>query len=102
MRPVKKDTRPAILPEHVRRVRLGHGANCSSIGSVLDLLFATAAVGSVAFAAAAAAIGSAADETRAAPSDRDHGDVDGARVEPGSRETPEANTPPPKAGEETR
>ena len=39
------------------RVRLGSGANCSSIGSVLDLLFATAAVGAAVLAAAAAAAG---------------------------------------------
>ena len=31
-----------IDEENVRRVRLGHGANCSSIGSVVDTLFATA------------------------------------------------------------
>ena len=48
---------------HVRAVRLGHGANCSSIGSVLDLLFASAAVGAAVFAAAAAAL--ASDTTKA-------------------------------------
>ncbi len=41
---------------HVQRVRLGHGANCSSIGSVIDTLFATAAVGAAVFAAVAAAL----------------------------------------------
>jgi hypothetical protein len=45
-----------IEPEHVQRVRLGHGANCSSIGSVIDTLFATAAVGAAVFAAVAAAL----------------------------------------------
>ena len=42
--------------EHVRAVRAGHGANCSSIGSVVDLLFAAAAVGSALFVAVAAAL----------------------------------------------
>jgi hypothetical protein len=42
--------------EHVLRVRLGHGANCSSLGSVVDTLFATAAVGAAMFAAVVAAL----------------------------------------------
>jgi hypothetical protein len=41
---------------HVRVVRVGHGANCSSIGSVIDTLFATAAVGASVFAAVVAAM----------------------------------------------
>ena len=40
----------------VLRVREGHGANCSSIGSVVDMLFATAVVGGALFAAVAAAM----------------------------------------------
>ena len=44
------------LEEHVLRVRLGHGANCSSVGSVVDTLFATAVVGSAVFAAVVAAL----------------------------------------------
>jgi hypothetical protein len=43
-------------PRGIRSVRLGHGANCSSIGSVVDVLFATAAIGSAVFAAVAAAM----------------------------------------------
>jgi hypothetical protein len=42
--------------DHVLRVRLGHGANCSSVGSVVDTLFATAVVGAAAFAAVLAAL----------------------------------------------
>lgn len=49
-----------VQAETVRVIRLGHGANCSSIGSVLDLLFATAAVGSAVFVATAAAIAKSA------------------------------------------
>ncbi len=45
-----------IDPEQVLRVRMGHGANCSSIGSVVDTLFATAAVGAAVFAAVVAAL----------------------------------------------
>jgi hypothetical protein len=41
---------------HVRRLRSGHGANCSSIGSVIDTLFATATVGAAVFAAVLAAL----------------------------------------------
>ena len=42
--------------ENVRVIRLGHGANCSSIGSVIDTLFVTAAVGGAIFAALCAAM----------------------------------------------
>jgi hypothetical protein len=45
-----------IEPKQVRSVRLGHGANCSSLGSVVDTLFATAAVGAAVFAAVVAAL----------------------------------------------
>jgi hypothetical protein len=38
------------------KVRLGHGANCSSIGNVVDTLFASAVVGTMVFAAVAAAM----------------------------------------------
>lgn len=55
------DVRPeepfrAIDPSHVRVLRAGHGANCSSIGSVVDTLFATAVIGSALFVAVAAAL----------------------------------------------
>jgi hypothetical protein len=48
--------RRQVQPENVLRVRLGHGANCSSIGSVVDTLFATAVVGTALFAAVVAAL----------------------------------------------
>ena len=47
---------PPIDAERIRRLRIGHGANCSSIGSVVDTLFATAAVGAAVFAAVVAAL----------------------------------------------
>jgi len=42
--------------EHVLRVREGHGANCSSVGSVVDTLFLGAVAGGVVLAAIAAAM----------------------------------------------
>jgi hypothetical protein len=56
--PVLDDSRRQrdLDPGHVRRVRLGHGANCSSLGSVVDTLFATATVGVAVFAAVVAAL----------------------------------------------
>ena len=53
----REDPEASLKAEHIKVLRLGHGANCSSIGSVLDVLFATAAVGSALFVAAAAALG---------------------------------------------
>ncbi len=40
----------------IRSVRVGHGANCSSVGSVIDTLFVGAVVGGALFAAIAAAM----------------------------------------------
>jgi hypothetical protein len=45
-----------IQEEQLRAVRTGHGANCSSIGSVINTLFATATVGAAVFAAVVAAL----------------------------------------------
>jgi hypothetical protein len=45
-----------VPPEHIRAVRLGHGANCSSIGSVIDTLFVGALAAGAIFAAIAAAL----------------------------------------------
>jgi hypothetical protein len=54
------------LAEGVERVRLGHGANCSSVGSVVDTLFATAVVGAAVFAAIAAALERERDDVKVA------------------------------------
>jgi hypothetical protein len=45
-----------LRPENIRALRLGHGANCSSVGSVIDTLFLGAAVGGAIFAAVCAAM----------------------------------------------
>jgi hypothetical protein len=51
----KPDER-SVEERHVLALRVGHGANCSSIGSVVDTLFASAVVGAMVFAAAVAAM----------------------------------------------
>jgi len=51
-----------IEPEQILVARVGNGANCSSIGSVVDTLFAAAVVGTAVFAALAAAL--ATEEVR--------------------------------------
>ena len=66
------DTTDAKAPRpideaHLRSLRPGHGANCSSIGSVIDTLFATATIGAAVFAAAVAALRSEAITTVAPP-----------------------------------
>jgi hypothetical protein len=48
--------RRALTEQNVRVVRAGHGANCSSIGSVIDTLFATATMGAAVFAAVLGAL----------------------------------------------
>ena len=48
--------RSALSAGQVLRVRLGHGANCSSIGSLVDAIFAVATVGGAVFAAVVAAM----------------------------------------------
>jgi hypothetical protein len=45
-----------VASKSVRIVRLGHGANCSSIGSVVDTLFASAVIGGAVLAAVIAAM----------------------------------------------
>jgi hypothetical protein len=74
-------TRTPVDPESIRALRLGHGANCSSIGSVVDTLFLTALLGGAVFAAVVAGLArepvevvgarkeGGGDENDAAPSD---------------------------------
>ena len=54
---VRESTEPRELDvANVRAVRVGHGANCSSVGSVIDTLFLGAVVGGAVFAAVCAAM----------------------------------------------
>jgi hypothetical protein len=50
------DRNADLDPDHILKLRLGHGANCSSIGSVVDTLFATAVVGAALFASVVGAL----------------------------------------------
>jgi hypothetical protein len=52
----EESVRGEVRPENIRAVRIGHGANCSSVGSVIDTLFLGAAVGGAIFAAVCAAM----------------------------------------------
>jgi hypothetical protein len=52
----EKIEKPELCEENVRVLRLGHGANCSSVGSVIDTLFIGAALGGAIFAAVCAAM----------------------------------------------
>ena len=52
----RRSPSPQLRPEHVRAVRLGHGANCSSVGSVIDVLFVGSVVLGATFAALCAAM----------------------------------------------
>ena len=49
-------TRRDVPPECLRAVRVGHGGNCSSVGSVIDTLFLGAAAGGAMLAAICAAL----------------------------------------------
>lgn len=51
------DLRAPIDPASIRVLRPGYGANCSSIGSVVDTLFVTALLGGAMFAAVVGALG---------------------------------------------
>ncbi len=51
------EDRRARIEAGVRAIREGHGANCSSIGSVIDTIFATAVLGGAVFAAVVASLG---------------------------------------------
>jgi hypothetical protein len=57
------DQRRARIEAGVRAIREGHGANCSSIGSVIDTIFATAVLGGAVFAAVVASLGREGPET---------------------------------------
>ncbi len=53
------------IAEHVRVVREGHGANCSSIGSVIDTLFVAQVAAGAVLAAVAAALAATAPKSEA-------------------------------------
>jgi len=63
----------------IRALRPGHGANCSSIGSVVDTLFVTSLLGGALFAAVVGALGREPIEVvgDGAPPTRDDRDREG-------------------------
>ena len=79
-----------VTEENVERVREGHGANCSSIGSVIDTLFATATVGAAVFAAIAAALRSEPIRVAGGPAVA----AGGPAIEPAIEEEKPAPEPP--------
>lgn len=57
--PIVEAAPARIDPEEILTVRRGPGANCSSIGSTLDVLFLSATVAGVILVSVAAALGDA-------------------------------------------
>jgi hypothetical protein len=55
--PEEQAERRARIENGIRAIREGHGANCSSIGSVIDTIFASAVLGGTIFAAVVASLG---------------------------------------------
>ena len=67
--------REPVLPVGVLKIRAGPGANCSSIGSAVDILFAAAVAGGVVFVVASALVKLGV----ASPSKRGPGSNDGEK-----------------------
>jgi len=83
-----EDARVARIARGILAVREGHGANCSSIGSVIDTLFAAALVGGAVLAAVAAALAkedvrvAGAQETQRKASEKSATDATASDEEP--------------------
>lgn len=69
----------AALPEGVMAVRVGAGANCSSAGSAVDLLFYTSVVAGAVFVALSAAFPAKVERER---EDRGSSEEKGSTNEP--------------------
>lgn len=75
---------PAVVTaDEILVVRQGSGANCSSIGSLLDIVLLSAVAGGVVLVAAAAALGGA-PASRVPEGDRRSGEADGDDDTPAS------------------
>jgi hypothetical protein len=77
--------------ESIRVVRVGHGANCSSIGSLIDTLFATAVAGGAVLAAVVAAL--AREEVRVVGEDPGSAKNQGAAAREQTEEREPRETP---------
>lgn len=65
----------AVEPDEILIVRRGPGANCSSIGSALDVLFMTAALAGAILVGVAAALEERAPASKKDPPDREETDA---------------------------
>lgn len=61
-----EDAPPCTAEGRVLAVHLGHSANCSSVGSVVDALFVSGVIGSAVLAALAVLVRRDADRARTA------------------------------------
>jgi hypothetical protein len=77
---------------NLRVVRVGHGGNCSSVGSVVDTLFVSAAVGGAMLAAICAAM--KAEPITVVGSAAKPGPARGTAAEPEPEPGADPNTPP--------
>lgn len=66
--PIEEASPAALSPEEILVVRRGPGANCSSIGSALDMLYLSAVAAGAVLVGIAAALGEHATTTRSYPS----------------------------------
>lgn len=69
------------LPAGVLAVRAGHGANCSSVGSLVDVLFLTSVASGALLVAVAAALGERGTADAERDSERADVEVPPARSE---------------------
>ncbi len=90
-------TAPLDVSEHIIAVRRGPGANCSSIGSAVEMLFLSAAAGVAIVAAVSAALKPSYDDD--APAETPPGDA--TAETPSDAPASDAKTPPSDAPTET-
>lgn len=88
---------PLDVSEHIIAVRRGPGANCSSIGSAVEMLFLSAAAGVAIVAAVSAALKPSYDDD--APAETPPGDAT-ATQETAPSDAP-TETPPRDAPDQT-
>lgn len=66
--PIEEASPAPLSPEEILVVRRGPGANCSSIGSALDMLYLSAVAAGAVLVGIAAALGERATTTNPSPS----------------------------------
>ncbi|MFO0649902.1 MAG: hypothetical protein U0326_27025 [Polyangiales bacterium] len=91
---------PLDVSEHILAVRRGPGANCSSIGSAVEMLFLSAAAGVAIVAAVSAALKPSYDDDTPEATQSDAPASD-AKTPPNDAPASDAKTPPSDAPTET-